>query len=263
MRGDYHTHHHRCGHAAGEIEEYIQAAVAHGFAQVGITDHAPHYWLEGDHPLPYAAMAKSELPAYVDEVLALKKQYAGRIEVLLGLECDYAPGFEDAYRALRAEYPWDYWIGSVHHCQGLHIYHHERWASMSAQHAELVYAEYFQLVRDSTGSGLFDVLGHITGIFATGPAPSAAFMQREFAPTAQAIAASGVAIEINSSGIRKGQPGPFPRRELLELCARAGVPLCYGSDSHLPEELGHARSTVRGILKELAATGQEPVMWHP
>ena len=37
-------------------------------------------------------MAADELPRYVDDVLALKARYAGRIEVLLGLEADYIAG---------------------------------------------------------------------------------------------------------------------------------------------------------------------------
>jgi len=251
---DHHTHHVRCGHAAGSIEEYIQAALALGLEEIGITDHAPLYWMEGDHPWPGSAMARSELPHYVEEVLLLKRRYAGRIRVLLGLESDYAPGFEDFYRDLRAAYPWDYWIGSVHQLLGSHIYQAERW-NRGADPAE-VYTGYFRLVRKSARSGLFDVLGHITGIMALSPRPTPELLEREFEQTVRAIAETGVAVEVNTSGLRKGLLEPFPAGPLLRRLRDAGVPLTYGSDSHLPSEVGHGRELAAELL-------EGAVRWQP
>ena len=33
---DYHSHHWRCGHAKGDIEDYIKAAIDAGLAEIGI-----------------------------------------------------------------------------------------------------------------------------------------------------------------------------------------------------------------------------------
>lgn len=238
---DHHTHHSRCGHAQAAIRDYIEAALALGLEEVGITDHAPLYWREGNHPVPGSAMARSELPVYVDEVLALREEYAPRIRVLLGLESDYAPGWEETYRDVFASYPFDYVIGSVHYSHGFHIYDRRRWNS--EPDPAHVYREYFRLVRESAQSGLFDVLGHITGIMAQGTPPPPDLLAEEFEKTADAIAASGVAIEVNASGLRKGRPEPFPDTALLRLCLERGVPVTYGSDCHFPHELGHARDT--------------------
>lgn len=251
---DYHTHHFRCGHAQGSIEEYIQAALALGFEEIGISDHAPLYWLEGDHPIPGSAMARSHLEAYVDEVLALRERYAGRIRVLLGLESDYAEGWDDIYREALAPYPFDYLIGSVHYVYGQHIYDTRRWRDCgdAARH----YTEYFRLVRESARSGLFDILGHTTGLLAYGPPLAPELLEREFAATAQAVAEAGVAAEINASGLRKGGAEPFPASALLQRYVNAGVPLTYGSDSHLPSEVGHARETVAPLLRRAR-------LWRP
>lgn len=247
MQFDYHTHHHRCGHAAGGIVDYIEAAIALGLEEIGISDHAPIYWKEGDHPLPGTAMAKSQLDCYVDEVLELKSRYTGRIAVKLGLEADYVPGFEDTYREVLSRYPFDYVIGSVHYCQEQHIYWHGRWDGV--EDASETYAEYFRLVRESARSGLFDVLGHISGIMIYGPQPPRDFLDQQFDETARAIAESGVAIEVNTSGLRKGGPEPFPAAELLGRCISAGVPITYGSDAHRPDEVGYERELVRRLLK--------------
>jgi histidinol-phosphatase (PHP family) len=243
---DYHTHHERCGHAQGSIEDYIQAAIALGLEEIGISDHAPIYWLEGDHPLPRTAMPRSQLEPYVEEVLALKRRYEGRIRVLLGLESDYAEGFDDTYREVLSRYPFDYVIGSVHFCQGLHIYQQERWAG-GADPSE-VYPEYFRLVRESARSGLFDVLGHITAIMVLGPRPPAALLEREFGETARVLAETGVAIEVNTSGLRKGLPEPFPAGDLLRRCTAAGVPVTYGSDAHRPSEVGYGLEVASRLI---------------
>jgi histidinol-phosphatase (PHP family) len=245
MRVDHHTHHRRCGHAAGEIEEYIRAALALGLEEIGVTDHAPVYWLEGDHALPGTAMPRSELEAYVEEVLALRRRYNGRIRVLLGIEADYVPGFEEAYRRALAPYPFDYVIGSVHQCGGTHIYHARRWQT---EHPDEVLPEYFALVRASAASGLFDLLGHITGILAYAPTPSPGVLEAEYEQTAAALAAAGVAIEVNASGVRKGGPAPFPDAPLLRRCLAAGVPVTYGSDSHHPREVGHELETAARLI---------------
>lgn len=251
---DHHTHHRRCGHARGEIEEYVQAALAQGLEEIGLSDHAPLYWREGDHPQPGSAMARSELGRYVAEVLALRRKYADRIRILLGLEADYAEGFEAAYREVRAQYPWDYWIGSVHYCQDWHIYDSRRWAA--SPDPEEVYADYYRLVRQSAASGLFDVLGHISGLMAVGPHACDQTLQREFEATAQAVAQSGVAIEVNTSGLRKGTGAPFPHPSLLARCLELGVPVTYGSDSHQPEEVGYGREAVSTCIREAR-------LWRP
>lgn len=248
IRGDYHTHHFRCGHAKGSIEEYIQAAIRLGLAEIGISDHSPLYWQEGDHPWPGSAMAMSHFPDYIDEVLTLKRKYAGKIRVLLSMEADFLPGHVERYRELVTDCPFDYVIGSVHYCDGLHIYNQQRWRG--GADPEATYREYFRLIRESARSGLFDVLGHITGLMAYGPRPSTALLDKEFDETVHTLAETGVAIELNASGIRKGGDHPFPCAPLLRRCIEAGVPLTYGSDSHLPSEVGHAREVVATLLKD-------------
>ncbi|MCC2671621.1 MAG: phosphoesterase, partial [Armatimonadetes bacterium] len=197
ISSDFHSHHARCGHASGSIEEYIQAAITLGLDEIGISDHAPLYWQAGDHPQPGSAMARSELEPYVAEVLALRQKYAGSIRVLLGLEVDYIEGLEGEYRAALSPYPFDYLIGSVHYVLNQHIYDVYRWRG--CEDPERHYTEYFRLIRASACSGLFDILGHTTGILAYGPALGDPFAEAEFTRTAAALAESGIAIEVNTS----------------------------------------------------------------
>lgn len=89
MKFDLHTHHFRCGHADGNIREYIEAGIANGLDVIGISDHTPYFGREEDQAFPNIAMAKSDFENYVNEVLELKREYEGRIDVLLGIESDY------------------------------------------------------------------------------------------------------------------------------------------------------------------------------
>jgi histidinol-phosphatase (PHP family) len=56
---DYHTHNERCGHAAGTLADYIEAAKLLGLTAIGLSDHSPSLYLEGDDPMPGTTMAKS------------------------------------------------------------------------------------------------------------------------------------------------------------------------------------------------------------
>ena len=101
MLVDYHTHHARCGHATGTMVEYIEAALAGGLEEIGLSDHSPIYDRDDDpHPLPQTAMSQHELPAYIAEMAALRDRYAGRITVRLGVESDYLAGWDEHYRRL-------------------------------------------------------------------------------------------------------------------------------------------------------------------
>jgi putative hydrolase len=72
---DYHTHT-VFSHGRNTPEENVLAAVEKGLKEIAITDHAPSHIFYG----------VKNIRAYIQTVEDLKRKYAGRIEVLLGLE---------------------------------------------------------------------------------------------------------------------------------------------------------------------------------
>jgi histidinol-phosphatase (PHP family) len=253
---DYHTHHNRCGHAQGTIEEYIKAGIARGLTEIGISDHSPLYWQDGNDPQPGQAMAKDELDAYVEGVLKLKERYAGQINVRLGMESDYVEGMEDFYRDVYARYPFDYVIGSVHMVFNQHVYEARRWHSKPDPVG--VYREFYRLVQKSAQSGLFDILGHTTSILAYAPRPfPTAELEALQDEALNVIAESGVCVEINTSGYRKMRE-PFPSERMIGKAAELGIPLTFSSDSHRPDEVAHSRDQVEALLigKGIASLAQ-------
>jgi histidinol-phosphatase (PHP family) len=250
MKFDLHTHHERCGHADGMIRAYIEAAIEAGLDVVGISDHSPYFYSEVDRPQPGIAMAKSEFPRYVAEVLELKREYAGRIDVLLGVESDFFPEYADFYRAEYAKYPFDYIIGSVHLSGGVSIFNRKRWNGLNEKQRIAAKEEYYDLIQQSARSGMFHILGHIDAMKGYYPAFSD-IPTPKVDETLRIIADVGVAIEVNTSGSTKDVGGWYPSDAILERAHYYGVDISFGSDAHKPSRIGEDFDKVRQKLKEI------------
>jgi len=61
-----------------------------------------------------------------------------------------------------------------------------------------------------------------------------------------------MAIEINSSGIRKPVKEIYPSLKLLKLAREAGLYITFGSDAHAPEEVGADFDKAIILAKEAA-----------
>jgi len=219
----------------------IEAALARGLAAIAITDHVPFYWLPPDRHDPRLAMAAAELPRYVEEVLALKDRYRGRIEVLLGIEADYVAGHEEALDRLLADFPFDVVLGSVHLVDGWLVDAPTALPRFSRGQEEVdrIWARYAELLIAAAGSGLFDVLAHLDLPKKYGFRPSRPFAGRQ-ADVVAAVAASGCAVELSSAGRRRPVGEDYPAPSLLRELAGRDVPFVLSSDAHAPEEVGYA-----------------------
>lgn len=250
MKFDLHTHHYRCGHAKGEIRDYIEAAIHAGLQVIGISDHSPYFASDHDHLKPGIAMAKSEFPIYVAEVLELKKEYEGKIDVLLGVESDFFPEHAELYRQILAQFPFDYIIGSVHFTGEVSIFNKKRFLNVSESNILQQKEQYYELIKQSAESGMFQVLGHIDALKAYYP-ELAQIKTDKIDEALKSIAQHGVSIEINTSGKMKDCGGWYPAYDLLERAHHYGVEVTFGSDSHVPERVGDDWEQVRQMLKEI------------
>lgn len=95
----FHVHTWRCGHAGQEREEaYVKAAIRLGAKQITFTDHAP---FPGD--LFRSRMKMCELPEYEKTLWELREKYQDKIQIRIGLEVEYLPGFESYYEQLKGD----------------------------------------------------------------------------------------------------------------------------------------------------------------
>lgn len=252
MRIDYHTHHERCGHAVGKLEEYVQRGIALGLERLGLSDHLPLIHVDPDSYYPEMAMPLAELPRYVEECLELKERYRGRIELRVGLEADYIEGYEEQIRELLSPYPWDYLIGSVHFLGEWDITDHRQVHGWEGKEVMDVYRRYYNAVKKSALSGLYDIIGHMDVIKRFGYGPQTAEDKAEVRElergALKAIASSGIAMELNASGLTKPCAEMFPAEHVLKEALKLGIPLTLGSDAHDPKKLGDGLQEARNLL---------------
>jgi len=253
MKFDLHTHHDRCGHARGGIRNYIEAGIEKGLDIIGISDHTPYFASEEDHPFPHITMPKSQFPEYVEEVLKLKREYSGKIDVLLGIEADFFPEQVDNYRPYFDQYPFDYIIGSVHHVDGVSIFNKNRWEGLSSKEQIRTKENYYSLIEQSARSGMFQILGHIDAM--KGYYPAFSNIQTQVVDdTLKIIGENKLAIEINTSGKTKDCGGWYPADDILERALHYGVEVTFGSDAHIPSRVGDEWELVQQRLKEIGFT---------
>ncbi len=109
---NYHTHTKRCKHAINTEEEYIQAAIAAGFSELGFSDHTP--WHYDSDFIGEIRMHESELDDYVSTLLELREKYKKQISIKIGLECEYFKKYMPWLKMILKKYPIDYIILGNH-----------------------------------------------------------------------------------------------------------------------------------------------------
>jgi histidinol-phosphatase (PHP family) len=262
---DLHTHHERCGHAQGRLEDVARWAQDRGLRMLGVSDHAPRFAEAADHPRPLVQMARSQWDGYLAEAVALRDELSGRLDLRVGVEADFLAGTEGVYRAALDRPELDYVVGSVHEVVPAAGPAWNLFAPASYAEADIddVHRRYWRAVAAAAQSRLFDVLGHIDLIRMLPPA--AADVSDVVAEALDAIADVGVAVEINGSGLRR-DGRPYPDAPLLELLVRRGVRITFGSDAHLADQLGAGWEEALAMLRPLGVTelvvfrGRQPEM---
>ncbi|KAE8560916.1 histidinol-phosphatase (PHP family) [Paenibacillus jamilae] len=254
MKIDYHTHHSRCGHAIGSLEEYVQQGIRLGLDQLGLSDHMPLVHVEPANYYPEMAMPMDELPRYVEECLELKERYKGQIDIRVGLEGDYIEGWEREIEDIIHAYPWDYVIGSVHFLGEWDVTDFRQVHHWEGKNVLEVYRTYYDAVSKAAATGLYDIMGHLDVIkrFGHHPKPEEKEELRELERSAlSAVARSGRAMELNASGLSKPCAEMFPSRRMLGEAFTLGIPLTIGSDAHDPAKLAEHLEKARALLYEV------------
>jgi len=254
MLPDYHMHTWRCGHATGEMEEYVQAARSLGLKEIGFTDHFPMYWLPEAQRDRSLAMAEDELVSYLREVRALQEKTPDLV-IRLGIEADYIAGREEELSKLLSPFDFDYIIGSVHCLNGWAFDNPAHLDEYSRRDIDEVYREYFLLLQKAACSGLFNIMAHPDLVKKFGYRPKAD-PRPWYEETARVFSQAGVCVEINTAGLRWPAGEIYPALDFLKACRKFNVPVTVGSDAHSPTQVGYGRKQACTLL---TATGYREV----
>ncbi len=254
MLTDCHTHLQPHGQAPPmtieRIEAYVEAGRARGIERIAITEHlfrfeeaykALHGWWDDDPDAHLASLARAywedhvsgSVADYVRTVEAAKRK---GLPVLLGLEMDWIRGHEDALAAFLKPYDWDIVLGSVHYIGSWGFDCDEFMDEWERRDVAHVWSDYGALVRELAESGLADVLAHpdLPKVFGHRPADETPLHSAIVA----GAAVNGMAIELNSNGLRKKCGEIYPALPLVERAHAAGLPVTLASDAHTPDRVG-------------------------
>jgi len=260
IHSSYHTHNTFCDGEAS-IEAMVEAGVAAGLSEIGISSHAP---------LPFPCewtMPPERLREYVERVQAVAAAYRDRISVRLGLELDYIPAPEvGAFQEREIlPLPLDYLIGSVHFLgegypphsfdDSVEDFAHVLATSYGGDIRRMV-AEFYRRVRAMAELPAITIVGHLDRIkrFNAGNAffsAEEAWYRAQVESALDAIGTSGKIVELNTAGWRTIPGDAYPERAILEGCRTRGIPIILSSDAHEPEQMTWGFDRGAALLAEI------------
>ncbi|MBR1875505.1 MAG: histidinol-phosphatase [Lachnospiraceae bacterium] len=224
---NYHTHTMRCKHAVGQEREYIEYAIKNGFKTLGFSDHVPQPFPDG-YVSPIR-MDMSQLDEYVDTLLALKHEYAGRINILIGFEVEYYPAyFDKLLKELRRRPETDYII------LGQHNVDDELTGAYSGSRTDdpVTLRRYVDNCIDGLKTGLFTYLAHPDLIYFTG---DRGLFLNEMSRICEYTKAHDIPLELNIQGFELERN--YPGEEFFRLAGQYGCRIILGIDAHRPDRV--------------------------
>lgn len=240
---DYHIHTSLCEHAIGSPEDYIRAAVKSGIMEIGFADHAPlpEGWREG------ITMRPVDTEAYIRLIEETRAANSDRIAVKIGFEVDF-PFQESFDRRYLGDSRIDFLIGSCHIMDGWMFDNPHCVKEFEHRDINEVYARYFELLLDLVSSGAFNIVGHLDLVKKFGHRPTRDFSDR-IRMLARECSRRGVAVEVNTAGLRKPVGEIYPSDDILSVLFDENVPVTMGSDAHAPEEVAYEYAAALGRIK--------------
>lgn len=239
MHANYHTHTVRCRHASGTEREYIETAIANGLTVLGFSDHTPQP-CKGDYYPAHQKMYPYELEDYVTTILDLKKEYASKIRILLGLEVEYYPGLFDELMRMIEPYPVEYLLLGQH---ALYDGGPDDPFVFIPTDSEVYLKQYVSQCLEALDTGRFLYFAHPDVFHFTG---SKSLYKEEMRRLCLRAKALGVPLEINLLGL--GDHRHYPNPLFWEIAAETGNDAVLGSDAHFPQHV-YRRDTVSLAVK--------------
>ena len=226
MIANYHTHTPRCNHAFGEEIEYVQAAIDGGLQILGFSDHAPQFF-----PGTYYSrmrMKPWELKDYVAAVRKLQAEYAGKLQIRLGLEVEYYPAIFPELVEVARDHGIEYFL------LGQHWNGNEEGEPYNGRPTEdeRQLKTYCNQVMDAIQTGLFTYIAHPDILNFTG---SDRVYKRHIRKLCQAAKSCDIPLELNLLGLREKRH--YPTARFWEIAAEEGCSVILGSDAHRPEHV--------------------------
>ncbi len=252
---DSHVHTRFCQHARGEMEDYVQAAIAAKLHGICFLEHMEtgiswkkRTWLNED-----------DFKAYVSEGTRLQQCYAGKLNIELGIELGYNSKHRSTILKRLRSANWDRIGISCHFLKTdtgfLNLFSRDQEnIDMVRQFGpESLLTQYFNELIEAVSVLPASHLCHLDG--ALRHLPELNITQSHYKQIdilLRKVKEKKMTLEINTSGIKhRGYPYPAPR--ILAQAIGYGIPLCASSDAHRPEDVAKNFSQIQTYIKTALA----------
>lgn len=235
-----HAHTPLCKHATGTPVDYAEQAAARGLRGIVFTCHCP---LPDGHSSQWR-MDDGQFEDYVDLIADARARLQGKVDVRLGLESDFFPGIETWIEKLHRRAPLHHVLGSVHMQMAAYRQRYFTGDYFAYQQT------YFSHLAEAAETGLYDTLAHPDLVKNEAPGEwKFARIQPFIERALDRIAAAGVAMELNTSGLNKALPEMNPGPSMLHLMKERDIPVVVGADAHSTDRVGDRFEDALGLLE--------------
>lgn len=233
---NYHTHTYRCQHANGDIDDYVESAIANGFTTLGFSDHTP--WFYKDGYTSRIRMLPSQFSDYMDKINQAKVKYHGKIDIYSGLEVEYHIDKLSWLIQLAKEHDLDYMI------LGNHSYPHDEYDKVDCHDffgtktIEDIHL-YVNVLIKAIESGLFSYIAH-PEVFMRGYQQVNDAVIDAFQRIIDCAKDHDMILEYNLNGLPWDKTygiHTYPHPLFWQMAGQAGCKAVVGYDAHFPQAL--------------------------
>ena len=231
-------------------------AVRKGLKTICFTDHFDKDDLE------WGEEGIFDVDAYFVEMQKLQEEYAGKLNIRIGIELGFRTYLKDYYEELTKKYPFDFVIGSVHNvpykkdAEGNILYTDPAAEKLFTDRTD---KEAYRLMMETTlenvrTSECFQTLGHLDYVVRYGKSREKEYSYTDYADIIDEILKLLIekekGLEVNSAGLKYGLPFAHPHPDVLKRYRELGGEIItIGADAHKPEHIAYDFAKVEEILK--------------
>ena len=231
-------------------------AVRKGLKTICFTDHFDKDDLE------WGEEGIFDVDAYFVEMQKLQEEYAGKLNIRIGIELGLRTYLKDYYEELTKKYPFDFVIGSVHNvpykkdAEGNILYTDPAAEKLFTDRTD---KEAYRLMMETTlenvrTSDCFQTLGHLDYVVRYGKSREKEYSYTDYADIIDEILKLLIekekGLEVNSAGLKYGLPFAHPHPDVLKRFRELGGEIItIGADAHKPEHIAYDFAKAEEILK--------------
>lgn len=251
IKYDFHLHSDFSGDSDTPPRLQVEKALELGLSGMCFTEHH-----DPDYPPDEGIDFSIDFEQYFEEMQKLRRQYAGRLQIGIGMEFGIQPHLAGVLAELTNGWPFDFVIASQHILDGKDPYYPSYFEGRTEEecYAKFLRAQYDTLI--SMPLSGFDTLGHMDYIVRYGPNRNLFYSYERYAdvidPLLRFLIDNGKCLEVNTGGLKYGLGEPNPCTDVLRRYRELGGELItIGSDAHEPRHLCYDFDRAEAILTKL------------